>query len=688
MSVDLNKNRWGRHFSPEEIADARDNNRLLTMEIETSHVCNLRCVYCYSGAGRKQANELSFDEILDAIRQGIDLGVRRVIIIGGGEPMLYPHLFDIIQFLHEHDIAIDLFTNGTLLNSENARRLYDYGVEPVVKCNSLNPQIQDFLSDVPGSFDQIQRGIECLMAAGYPDADHDMGVETIICAQNIQELPTLWRWARDRGLIPYFEMITFQGKAKRRYDLNVPVPELRRLFEDLARIDREEYGHNWEPHPPVAGLSLCAARVFLHDHLDGLCLSLRGGGREGGQCALRHAGQYPARESGDSEHAADPEPHQGRLPRVRAGRGVLRVPGHGLPPHGRFSGAGPALLAQSETPAKRLGRREGTHGMTETDPMPVPSFQPRPVGPLVPQAPPMLLLDTLMHYDLESGEAQTVVRPDSLFLEPSGELAAPALVEMVAQLVAARQGYEALSHPEALTQGLLVGVQEFSIRNTARVGDTLRITAQQVLRVDQAVVVRGELWRGTDLLASGMVKIWEVESLPDGTRETPPSDSGLKQEGFHFFTEEAKESLCPVARAFLPCIRAWKVSKIPGTGQTDTSLSARGTCFLPPDFPAFQGHFPGFPILPAVAMLEIGRVAFQATAGYPLTLTGVTRAKFTQLIRPEEEIEFSVETLGRGKENRNMPSDPAEVRARVHLLVGGRSAASFLLHARHSKEGV
>lgn len=321
-------------------------------------------------------------------------------------------------------------------------------------------------------------------------------------------------------------------------------------------------------------------------------------------------------------------------------------------------------------------------------PPPDSPFSPRPVASLVPQAPPMLLLDTLTHYDLERGEAQTVVRPDNLFLEPSGRLAPPALVEMVAQLVASRQGYEALTHPEALTQGLLVGVQEFSFHKSAHVGDTLRIAAQQVLRVDQAVVVRGELWRGTDLLASGMVKIWEVESLPDGTREIPSPDSEVEQPKFHFFTEEAKESLCPVARAFLPCIRAWKVSEIPETGQTDTSLSARGTCVLPPDFAAFQGHFPGFPILPAVAMLEIGRVAFQATVGYPLALTGVTRAKFTQLIRPEEEIEFSVETLGRGKENRNMPSDPADVRARVQLLVGGRSAASFLLHAGHSKERI
>ncbi|HNY26932.1 MAG TPA: hypothetical protein PLA90_12870 [Candidatus Sumerlaeota bacterium] len=321
-----------------------------------------------------------------------------------------------------------------------------------------------------------------------------------------------------------------------------------------------------------------------------------------------------------------------------------------------------------------------------TGSLPESPFEPRPVARLVPQAPPMLLLDTLTHYDLESGEAQTVVRPDSLFLEPSGQMAAPALVEMMAQLVAARQGFEALSHPEALTQGLLVGVQEFSFHGTARTGDTLRITAQQVLRVDQAVVVRGEVWRGADLLASGMLKIWEVASLPEGTRETLSPDTRIKQERRPLYPGEPEESLCPVARAFLAHIRAWDISEASTPGETGGSLCARGTCLLPPDFPAFQGHFPGFPILPAVAMLEIGRVAFQATVSHPLTLTGVTRAKFTHLIRPEEEIEFSVETLGRGKENRNRPSDPADLRARVQLQVGGRSAATFQLHARPAKE--
>ena len=67
--------------------------------------------------------------------------------------------------------------------------------------------------------------------------------------------PRYWRWARERGIVPYIEMITFQGRAQKRRDLNVSVERLRDLFERLSEIDRTEYGHVWEAHPPVAGLS-------------------------------------------------------------------------------------------------------------------------------------------------------------------------------------------------------------------------------------------------------------------------------------------------------------------------------------------------------------------------------------------------------------------------------------------------
>lgn len=254
MSVELERP-WGSNFTREEIDAAKARHGLLSMELELSRECNLRCVYCYANSGKKLHNEITREEIFDALGQAIGLGARRIIIIGGGEPLLYPGVWEIMEYLHGRGILIDLFTNGTLITAENARRLFALGVSPVVKMNSMREDVQDLLAAVPGTFQRIQQGIEHLRAAGYPHPEYSLGVETIICAQNVAELPEMWVWARERGIIPYFEMITFQGRAKKNLGLNVPAADLHALFLELARLDRERYGLVWEPHPPIAALA-------------------------------------------------------------------------------------------------------------------------------------------------------------------------------------------------------------------------------------------------------------------------------------------------------------------------------------------------------------------------------------------------------------------------------------------------
>ena len=246
---------WGSNFTPEEIAETRARKGLLSMELELSRECNLRCVYCYASSGKALHNELTREEIASALDQAIALGARRIIVIGGGEPLLYPGVMDIMRGLRARGIAVDLFTNGTLITPAVARELFQMGVSPVVKLNSMREEVQDALAAVPGTFRAIQEGLRNLRDAGYPATDAPLGVETIICRQNIAELPEMWIWARERGIVPYFEMITFQGRAKRQLDLNVSSEELRRVFFELSRIDRERFGFEWEPHPPIAALS-------------------------------------------------------------------------------------------------------------------------------------------------------------------------------------------------------------------------------------------------------------------------------------------------------------------------------------------------------------------------------------------------------------------------------------------------
>lgn len=251
----------GREFSPEQVAEARAGNGLLSLELELSRQCNLRCIYCYASSGKALPNELDLSEIKSIVDQAAEMGARKIIILGGGEPLLYPHLFDVIEHIDSLGLVMDLFTNGLSLTEEIAAKLFELKVGVVIKMNSRDPETQDFLGGRKGTYAGIMRGVALLKEAGYPNETHSLGIETIICRQNYEELPELWRWARMEGIVPYVEAMTMQGRAREYPELEVSPEEVKAMFEELARIDRDEFLCDWTPHPPLAA-SQCGRHEY------------------------------------------------------------------------------------------------------------------------------------------------------------------------------------------------------------------------------------------------------------------------------------------------------------------------------------------------------------------------------------------------------------------------------------------
>lgn len=248
-------------FSPDEISVCKEKGGLLSLELELSRACNLRCSYCYASSGVALANELTLDEIFGVIRQAAELGAKKIIVLGGGEPLMYRDLFPVIDFIRSEELEVDLFTNGTLIDYSTAKELFRRNVSISMKMNSRNPDVQDELAGKKGTFEAIEKGFQALVSVGYPDDEHTLGIETIVCMQNYDELPELWRWARRRGVVPYVEIMTQQGRAVQNQNLEVPTEMIRTLFEKLAEIDASEFGRIWNPLPPLAA-SRCARHEY------------------------------------------------------------------------------------------------------------------------------------------------------------------------------------------------------------------------------------------------------------------------------------------------------------------------------------------------------------------------------------------------------------------------------------------
>lgn len=85
---------------------------LVHLQFTPTNRCNLNCSFC-SCSEREQGLEMPLGDILKLVAGLPGLGCRAVTITGGGEPLLHPHINDIIAAFAARGIRVGLVTNGT-----------------------------------------------------------------------------------------------------------------------------------------------------------------------------------------------------------------------------------------------------------------------------------------------------------------------------------------------------------------------------------------------------------------------------------------------------------------------------------------------------------------------------------------------------------------------------------------------
>lgn len=474
-------------FTREEIADAAANGRLLSMEIEFSLRCNYRCQYCYVGQDLNGNVELSEEEAHNVILQAKALGARKIVILGG-EPMIYPKIKDMLTFIRENDLAVELFTNGTNITPEMARFLYDTGIQVVLKMNSFEEAIQDKLAGAKGAFKIIQAAFKNLRDAGFPSEGHFMAVSTVICAQNLHEITSMWKWLRDQTIIPYFEIMTPQGNATSNNSLEVDLPTLQTVFNQLAEIDRTRYGYDWEPQPPLVA-SWCLRHQFsclvnAYGYVMpcvGITIPI-GNIRERTLAEILH----------DSEVIGD----------LRAYKDCIRGP-----------------CATCEKSAKCYGCRGAAYQMTgdylASDPLCWRNTGrageimklPAPVDGMIPHQGAMKVVDRIISVGERVAVVESTIRQDLLFVNEDGTVAHELYIELIAQAAAAMNGFRT-AHKNGRIDGFLIGARNVDVLATAKVGDTLSIHVFKATRFGDFGIIEGKIFRDKELLARGEIKIW------------------------------------------------------------------------------------------------------------------------------------------------------------------------------------
>ena len=86
-------------------------------EIDASNSCQNDCDFCmFAFHIKKNRVHLSRHNFIKAIWDMKDMGVRAITFTGGGEPLMNPHIKDMVNIAHSFRFKIGLVTNGILLD--------------------------------------------------------------------------------------------------------------------------------------------------------------------------------------------------------------------------------------------------------------------------------------------------------------------------------------------------------------------------------------------------------------------------------------------------------------------------------------------------------------------------------------------------------------------------------------------
>ena len=85
----------------------------LSINLDLTTACNYACDHCIDWDILNSKEKHADAELRASIERMAERGLRSVILIGGGEPTLYPGFADFVAFLKQLDLSVSVVTNGS-----------------------------------------------------------------------------------------------------------------------------------------------------------------------------------------------------------------------------------------------------------------------------------------------------------------------------------------------------------------------------------------------------------------------------------------------------------------------------------------------------------------------------------------------------------------------------------------------
>ena len=244
------------------VEQLRQKPMLRYLFVELTNRCNLKCMHCGSSCAPDKGDVLDRDLICRTLQTvADDFGTQQVMIcLTGGEPMLHPQFWEIIDFIHKLGFPWGMTSNGTLIQDGEAKRLLQSGMGSISLSLDGLEKSHDALRRTPGSFAKTIRGLRALQALNFP-----VQITSVIHKKNFSELQELFDLMTELK-VDSWRAINIEpiGRALDNSDLLLSREE----FFELLRFIREKRFDRNVPFEVCYGCSHYLSFEYEHELRD------------------------------------------------------------------------------------------------------------------------------------------------------------------------------------------------------------------------------------------------------------------------------------------------------------------------------------------------------------------------------------------------------------------------------------
>ena len=154
----------------------RTGKNVINVMFELTYNCSEKCIHCYNpGASRNDTERihrggylsLSLTEYKQIIDQFYDQGMIRACL-SGGDPFSNPDVWDIIEYLYQKEVAVDIYTNGQNLIGREEQLASFFPCCVGLSIYSSDSNVHDSITRIKGSWNKTIIVLENLSKLAVP----------------------------------------------------------------------------------------------------------------------------------------------------------------------------------------------------------------------------------------------------------------------------------------------------------------------------------------------------------------------------------------------------------------------------------------------------------------------------------------------------------------------------------------